>query len=185
MDGSVIFARLCQCAPPVTHASMGPQTKRHLDQFSCFCTVHSRVSLGMIRHVLSSKSCPFTSGDLDPHLTHDSSGASQPTTRTASWSVQPFLHSSPHSVPILYNGPPLPPSKLPLHMGYLDPHLIHGSLTHLSSQPKQHPDESLPLLLTLALASNMASQFMAAICLLSKRCECLIYIIRQQKDSFP
>jgi len=32
------------------------------------------------------------------------------------------------SVPILYNGTPLLPSKLPLPMGNLDPHLIHGSV---------------------------------------------------------
>ena len=38
-------------------------------------------------------------------------------------------------VAMLYNGPPILPSKLPLPMGYLDPHLIHGSL---SPQPKQH-----------------------------------------------
>jgi len=33
----------------------------------------------------------------------------------ASLSVQPFVHSGPHSVPILYNERPLSPSKLPLH----------------------------------------------------------------------
>jgi len=53
---------------------------------------------------------------------------SKPTTQTASRSVQPFLHSSPQNVPILYNGPPLSPSKLPLHIGVLSPRLIHGSL---------------------------------------------------------
>jgi len=37
---------------------------------------------------------------------------------SASRPVQPFLHSSPQRVPILYSGPPLPhPSKLPLLMG--------------------------------------------------------------------
>jgi len=38
------------------------------------------------------------------------------------------LHRWQQSVPILCNGTPLPPSKLPLPIGYLDPHLIHGSL---------------------------------------------------------
>jgi len=39
--------------------------------------------------------------------------------QTASRSVQTFLHSSRHSDPILYNGPPFSPSppKLPLSMG--------------------------------------------------------------------
>jgi len=32
----------------------------------------------------------------------------EPTIQTASWSVQPFSHSWPQSVPILYNGPPFP-----------------------------------------------------------------------------
>jgi len=34
--------------------------------------------------------------------------------------------------PHTYNGTPLPPSKLPISNGDLDPHLIHGSL----GQPK-------------------------------------------------
>jgi len=66
-------------------------------------------------------------GDLDPHLTHDSLGPSEPTTQTASQSVQPFLHSSPQSVPILYNGMPLL-LKIASSHGNKDPHLIHGSL---------------------------------------------------------
>ena len=51
----------------------------------------------------------------------------EPTTQTANQSVQPFLHSSQQKVPILYNGRPLI-QKLPLPMGDMDPHLIHGSL---------------------------------------------------------
>jgi len=73
---------------------------------------------------------PILIGDLDPHLIHDSLGKSEPTIQMASRSVQPFSHRWPQSVPILYNGRPLPPpSKLPLLMeGDLDPNLIHGSL---------------------------------------------------------
>jgi len=43
--------------------------------------------------------------------------ASQMTSR----SVQLFLHSSPQSVPILYNGPPLPPQNCPSHGGIWTP----------------------------------------------------------------
>jgi len=46
MDGTVIFTRWLQCAPcmlPWAHPS--PQLKRHLDQFSHFCTAHGRASL--------------------------------------------------------------------------------------------------------------------------------------------
>jgi len=46
--------------------------------------------------------------------------------RTASRSVQPFLHRSRHSVPVLYNGPPS--LKIAPSHGGCRPHLIHGSL---------------------------------------------------------
>ena len=65
----------------------------------------------------SLQSCPFPWRNLDPHLTHDSLDPSEPTIQTASLLVQPFLHSSPLSGPILHNGPRLLPSKLPLPMG--------------------------------------------------------------------
>ena len=61
-------------------------------------------------------------GDLDPYLTRDSLGPSEPKTQTASRSVLPFLQRGPQSVPILYNGTPLRPLKIPLPMGDLDPH---------------------------------------------------------------
>jgi len=63
-----------------------------------------------------------------PLSTHDSYGPSEPTTQTASRSVQPFLHMGPQSAPILYNAMPLSPSKLPLPMGDVDSHLMYGSL---------------------------------------------------------
>jgi len=46
----------------------------------------------------------------------------------ASWSVQSLLHSSRQTVPILYNGPPPPSSKLPFALGDLEAHLIHDFL---------------------------------------------------------
>jgi len=52
-----------------------------------------------------------------PHVTHASFGALESTFQTAYRLVQPFLHSSVKRVPILYNGPPLRPSKLPLCVG--------------------------------------------------------------------
>jgi len=61
--------------------------------------------------------------------------------QTLSRSVQPFLRSSWQNVPILYNGLSLSPSKLPLHMGDLDLHLIHASLGlfHSASQTASRP----------------------------------------------
>ena len=52
-----------------------------------------------------------------PHITHGSSGSPKSSTETAPQSVQPFLHSSRQSVPIVYNGPLLSCSTLPLTMG--------------------------------------------------------------------
>jgi len=56
-------------------------------------------------------------GDLDPHIRHNRLNPSEPTDQTASLSVQPFLHRWLQNVPILYNGTPLSPSKLPIPMG--------------------------------------------------------------------
>ena len=71
----------------------------------------------------------------DPQLTHDSLGPSEPTTQTASRSVQPFSHWGPQSVPILYNGTSVPPQNCPFPLGDLEPRLIHGSLGPPSPQP--------------------------------------------------
>jgi len=67
------------------------------------------------------KSCPLSWGDLNRHLIHCSFGPSESTAQTASRSVQPFLQSSLQRVAILYSGPPLLPSKLPLPMGRSGP----------------------------------------------------------------
>jgi len=50
------------------------------------------------------------------HLIHASLDPSESTSQTASQSVQQFLHSSWHRVPIHYNWSPIPPSKLPLYI---------------------------------------------------------------------
>ena len=70
-------------------------------------------------HIKSQKmvAVATSSAPVDSHLTHDALGPFEPTSQTESRSVQPFLHSSPHSVPILYNGTPLSPLILPLPMG--------------------------------------------------------------------
>jgi len=68
-------------------------------------------------------------GDLDPHLTGGFLDTPYTAAQITSPAVQPFLHSSWQRV-ILYNGPTLAPSKLPLCTEDLEfgPHLIHGSL---------------------------------------------------------
>jgi len=69
--------------------------------------------------IFSLKMVPSPLGDLNHRVIHGSLRSPEPSTETASPSVQPFLHSSPQSYPILYNGPS--PSKLPLPMGNLNP----------------------------------------------------------------
>jgi len=80
------------------------------------------VSSGMLGYVFSPNNCRFACG-IWAHIIHDSLGPSKPTIQTASRSVQPFLHNSPQSVPILYSGSPLPPHRqtLPLPTGIWTP----------------------------------------------------------------
>jgi len=53
---------------PWAHPS--PYPKRHLDQFSHFCTAHGRRSLLFTKgHPFASQNCPFTTGHLDPSNT--------------------------------------------------------------------------------------------------------------------
>ena len=92
-----------------------PQPKRQIDWFIHFCTAHSIVSSGMSEHVL------FPShGGYGLHLIHTSLGPSKSITQTASPSVQPFLHGSRQTLPILYNGLPFT-SKIAVPIGDLDP----------------------------------------------------------------
>jgi len=111
---------------PSAHPSQQP--KWQIDWFYLFCTAHSRKSLCSTMSNPFPQNCPFSWGDLDPHLAYDSLGPSEPTNQTASLLVRLFLHRWPQSVPILYNRTPLSLSKLPLPMGRSGPHLIHGSL---------------------------------------------------------
>jgi len=82
---------------------------------------------------------------LDPHLTHDSLGPSEPTTQTTSGSVQRFCTDD-RSVLALYSGTPTPPVKMPLPMGHLGPYLIHGSLGPTKSLTQTASRSVQPLL---------------------------------------
>jgi len=118
---------------PWTHPS--PYSERHLDRFSRFCTAHSRRSLYFTMGHLSPSKLPLRMGDLDPHLIHASLQPPRSASRTAPQLVQPFLHSSRQKSPILYNGPPLFSSSLPLCMRseppsntwFLGPTRVHNS----------------------------------------------------------
>jgi len=54
---------------------------------------------------------PFLLGICTPHVIHSSLGLPESSSKTACRSVQPFLHNSPQSVPLLYNVPICSPKK--------------------------------------------------------------------------
>jgi len=97
--------------PVLPSAHPSPQSKW---QISLSCTAHGRKSLYLHWALFPSK-LPLAMRDLDPHLIYGSMGPSESSTQTVSWSFQPFLHRRPHSVPILYNGTPLPLVIAPSH----------------------------------------------------------------------
>jgi len=78
------------------------------------------------------KKLPFPTGNLDTHLIHGSLNPPESSTQMVSRSG-PFLHRQLQSVPILYNGTPLPPS----HRGSGPK---YGTLGSPESSPKQHFD---------------------------------------------
>ena len=143
-NGSIVFARCHQCALPWGHIGAtwrirlnlcflwptSPQLKQQIDRFSRFCTAHGRKSLYFATGAPFPQNCPFPWGSGPPirYLIYDSLGQSEPTTQTASRSVQPFLLRWPQCPYTSQWDAPSPPSKLPLPMGDMDPHLLHGSL---------------------------------------------------------
>ena len=74
------------------------------------------------------------------HVIYASLGLPESSTQTASRSVQPFWHSSPHSAPILYNGPPLPLEIAPSHGGSGPSSTTSFLGPHRSPQPTRHLD---------------------------------------------
>jgi len=97
---------------PRVHSTQHP--KRHPD--SAVCAQLMAQSPHILQWApLSTKIAP-SNAYLDPDLLHDCLGPCKPTTQMASRSIQPFLHSSPQSIPILYTmGCPFP-SKLSISM---------------------------------------------------------------------
>ena len=70
MDGSTVFGRCRQCAPPVCNTSFpGPIRVRSPNGIligSAIFAELTALSSGMPMHVLSSKNCRFAWGELDP-----------------------------------------------------------------------------------------------------------------------
>jgi len=157
MEASIIFARLCQCALSYEGMCQCALPWRHIGatwqiRFSlCFLrpsrvhnpngkSISSAISVQLFLHRVSHylttgclfplKITPSHVGSR-PNLIHYSLDPSEPTTQTASWSVQLFLHRWLQSVPILYNRTPIPPQNCPFPCRDLDP------IEHMV--PRAHP----------------------------------------------
>jgi len=72
-------------------------------------------------------------------------GPLESTTETANGSVQPFLHSLRHKVPILYNGRPYPP-EMPFPMGIWTSHVTHDALGLCEPKTETAPRSVQPCL---------------------------------------
>jgi len=93
-NGSVVFARWRQCAPPSSTPQLASAPCRHCALLSRFAFIYSRKYpdkswVGPFRP----QNCSFTRGDLGPHLIHDSLLPLESTSRTESRSVQPFCRT--------------------------------------------------------------------------------------------
>ena len=134
-DGAIVPSHEDTLAPPGgydwTCSSIGPPestTQTANRSVLPFCTAHGRKSLYFTVGAPFCQNCPFPWG----HMDLQSLGQSEPTTQMAAPLVPPFLHRWPRSVPVLCNGPPLPPQNCPLPW-WCGPHLIHSSLGPLES----------------------------------------------------
>jgi len=120
------LANMIELVLSVVHPS--PQRKWQIDWFGRFCIALGRVSSGMPGHILFPNNCPFAWWICTSYLVHNFLGPYKLITQTTSRSVRPFLHSSPPSIPVLYNGTPLFQKNAPFPWGELDLHLIHNCL---------------------------------------------------------
>jgi len=68
-------------------------------------------------------------GDLDPHLIHDTLGPPESSIQMTCQVVHPFFAQLTAKCPYTLEWATLPPSKLLLPMGDVDPYVIHGSLS--------------------------------------------------------
>ena len=126
--------------PHVICGSLGPRNStRQTASRSIQPFLHSSRQIVPILYnglLLHPQNCPFPLEDMDLHLIHNSLDPFKSTTRTASQFVQPFLHSSLQSVPLLYSGLPLTLQNCPFSWGIW----IMVSWAHPSPQAKRHLD---------------------------------------------
>ena len=98
-NGSIVFARLCQCAPPYNTCVNAPirvPTPNGISIGSAVLHIsRQRVPILYSGLSLSPQNCPFALGipDLDTHRIHGSFGPPESTSQPALQSVQPFLQA--------------------------------------------------------------------------------------------
>jgi len=117
---------------PLAHPS--PQPKWQIDQFSHFCAAHVRKSLYFAMGDPFLKIAP-SHGDLESHLTHDSLAHPSHNQNGISISSPVFAQMTAECPYTLQCDAPFLPQNCPSHGGFR-PHLTHGSMAHLSAQPK-------------------------------------------------
>jgi len=127
MDGSVVFARLCQCAPHLVHTNWHPQ---HTSAAPCWVALsistagYARACPEAVRRPLFLSKLHFHVWRSGPHIIHVLSRPPESISQTTSRSVQPVLHSLRQRVPTLTMGRPFSPLKIALSHGGSGPHLI-------------------------------------------------------------
>jgi len=98
MDGSTIITRWRQCAPLHNACFLWPRrvqipnASRSVRPFLHSSRLGAPLYFTMGRPLPSK--LPLLTGDLDPHITHDSLGPSDPIIQTAYRSIQSFLQGS-------------------------------------------------------------------------------------------
>jgi len=161
------FNHICQPAPPAcTPLCLGPYKPTSQMAFRSVQPFLHRWWQSVPIHCnglpLFSLKISHSHGDLHPHRIHGS--LDPPQYKKASWSVQPFSHSSWQRVQICNNGLPLFPPKLPLHIGgswplsktqFLGSNRVHNpngisigsaifaGLTSVTDQPTDRPRYSV------------------------------------------
>jgi len=112
MDGSMAFARWCQCAPLPNTCFIGP-TRVQIS--NSIAIGHGRESLYCTTGLPSPWNSPFPQGDLYSHLIQGLFGPTESWTQTASPSVQPLFTAHSRASPYFIMGYSFPLKIAPSH----------------------------------------------------------------------
>jgi len=154
MDGSVVFATLCQCAFPLGHVGATWQIRLNFcflwptwvhnpnDKWigsAGFAQLTAESPNTLQRAPLSPKIAPSHGGGSGPHLTCDPWAHLSPQSKRRLYQFSRFCTDDRRVSLYFTMGWPFPSKIAPL-MGHLDSHPIHGSLSPPESSTKWHLD---------------------------------------------